>query len=110
MPRKNLIRWMGGIGGAAGFLLAHPATATAQCIMCYLSATSSGERGSHVLRMAILVLAVPVVLTFAGVFLLAYRRRKPAAWDEDSDAVSQVEMGPYLPLPADHQNHSPSVL
>src|SRR3990172_3610010 len=107
MFRKNLSRWMGGGSGALAFLLAHPATA--QCIMCYLSASSSGERGTQVLRMGILVLAVPTLLTFAGVFLLAYRRRNPAGWDEDAVAPSQVEKEFSLPLPTDQQSHSPSV-
>ena len=111
--RKNLSCWMGGLSGAAGFLLAHPATATAQCIMCYLSASSSGERGSQVLRLGILVLAIPALLTFAGLFFLVYRRRNPAEWDaewdEDSHASSPLEMETYLPLPTDQQNHSPSV-
>ena len=90
-------------------MLAHPVTATAQCIMCYLSASSTGERGAQVLRLGILVLAIPTLLTFAGVFLLAYRRRNPAAWDEDSLATSPVEKEPYLPLPTDQQSTSPSV-
>lgn len=100
---------MGGIAAVAAFLLAHPATAAAQCIMCYLSASSSGERGSQVLRMGILVLAIPTLLTFAGVFLLAYRRRNPAEWDVDSLSTSPVEKEPFLPLPTDQQSTSASV-
>ena len=101
---------MGGLSGAVGFLLAYPATAAAQCIMCYLSASSSGERGSQVLRIGILVLAVPTLLIFAGLFYLAYRRRNPAEWDEgeDSTPAGQQEMDSYLPIAADQQNHSPT--
>ena len=109
MSRKNLTGWMGGFSGAVGFLLAHPATAAAQCIMCYLSASSSDERGSQALRLGILVLAIPVLLTFAGVFLLAYRRRNPVDWDKDSHATSPVEKEPYVLLPTDPQSTSPSV-
>ena len=110
MTRKNLRDWMGGVSGALALLLAHPATAAAaQCIMCYLSASSSGERGSQALRLGILVLAVPTLLTFAGLFLLAYRRRNPAGWDEDSQAAMDADKEPFLPLPTDQAGHSPSV-
>ena len=105
----NLSGWMGGLSGAIGFLLAYPATAAAQCIMCYLSASSTGERGSQVLRLGILVLAVPTLLTFAGLFVLAYRRRNPVGWDEDSHATDLLEKELYLPPSTDQQHHSPSV-
>ncbi|MBI3933789.1 MAG: hypothetical protein HY316_03800 [Acidobacteria bacterium] len=104
---------MGAISGAAAYLLAYPATAAAQCIMCYLSASSSGERGAQVLRLGIIVLAVPTLLTFAGVFLLAYRRRNPAEWQdqpkEESLPASHEERDTALPIPAGQQSHSPSV-
>jgi hypothetical protein len=109
MSWKNLIRWMSGISGAAAFLLAHPSTAAAQCIMCYMSASSSGERGAQALRLGILVLAIPTLLTFAGVFLLAYRRRNPVVWEEDSHGPALLEDEPYPPLSAEQQSHSPSV-
>jgi len=108
MTRKNLRDWMGGVSGALALLLAHPATTAAQCIMCYLSASSSGERGSQVLRLGILVLVIPTLLTFAGLFLLAYRRRNPAGWDENSQAAIDVDKEPCLPLPTDQAGHSPS--
>jgi len=90
-------------------LLAYPATAAAQCIMCYLSASSSGERGAQVLRMGIIVLVVPTLLTFAGIFLLAYRRRNPAGWTTDSPSMAPNETDSILPLSAEQQSHSPSV-
>jgi hypothetical protein len=93
---------MGAASGAVVLLLSFPAISAAQCIMCYLSASSSGERGAQVLRLGILVLAVPTLLTFAGLFLLAYRRRNPAGEEEDGQQ-------PVPPLSADQQDHSPSV-
>jgi len=131
--RVNLSRWIGGcsapVCAAVVLLLTHPALGAAQCIMCYLSATASGERGSQVLRMGIIVLAVPTLLTFAGVFLLAYRRRNPVEWsaapsDEGSNELpdklpndikeelhpaSRGESESFLPIPADHQSQSPSM-
>ena len=81
----------------------------AQCIMCYMTATASGERGAHVLRMGIIVLALPTLLTFAGIFLLAYRRRNPAAWSEDLPATTSDESLSSIPLPAEQQSYPPSV-
>lgn len=71
-------------------LLAHPAMAEAQCIMCYLSASSSGEQGSRVLRWGILVLAIPVLLVFVGLFLLAWRRRQPAGWEPEEQTADSA--------------------
>lgn len=108
MSRVNLRKGISGIVAVAAYLLVCPATTTAQCIMCYLSASSSGARGAQVLRLGILVLAVPTLLTFAGVFLLAYRRRNPVVREEDSYANGPVEQETYLPLPTEQQGHSPS--
>ncbi len=77
MRSGNLKKWTSWAVGLLAFALSLPATAAAQCIMCYMSADSTGERGSHVLRTGILVLAIPTLMTFAGLFLLAYRRRNP---------------------------------
>jgi hypothetical protein len=107
---------IGGLGaalaGAVALLLGSPASAAAQCIMCYMSATGAGERGSHVLRMGIIVLAVPTLLTFAGIALLAYRRRKPAEWPtepgEEGFPLANRAAAGLLPLPADQQGRLPS--
>jgi hypothetical protein len=99
---------MGGVSSAGALLLTHPATAAAQCIMCYLSAGSSGERGAQVLRLGILALAIPTLLIFAGLFFLAYRHRKPVERIEDEHASGQLAMEPHPPFPTDRQSHSPS--
>jgi hypothetical protein len=52
--------------------------AEAQCVLCYLSASSTGERGSSVLRAGILVLLIPTVVIFGALMLLLLRRREPA--------------------------------
>jgi hypothetical protein len=96
MARRNLSRWLGGCGAVVTALLAHPAAAEAQCIMCYLSASSSGEPGSRVLRWGILVLAIPTLLVFAGVFLLAWRRRHPAGWEPEEGSTEAGE--PHSPF------------
>lgn len=96
MWRSSLSKWTRAAGTALAILLAHPAAA--QCVMCYLSAGSSGERGAQVLRMGILVLAVPTLLIFAGLFVLAYRRREPAGRAEQpAERPEAVAAGP-LPV------------
>ena len=109
MARRNLTKWTSLAGGAALFLLSLPATAAAQCIMCYMSAGSTGERGAHVLRVGILVLAIPTLLTFAGIFLLVYRRRNPAGSAENPIPAGQDDNEDLLlALPGGEPNHSPS--
>jgi len=43
--------------------------------MCYQSAAASAAPGREALRHGILVLLVPAVCLFAGIFTLIYRRR-----------------------------------
>jgi len=45
------------------------------CALCYQSAAASGGHGQAVLRHAILILLLPAVSLFLGVFGLAFRRR-----------------------------------
>ena len=88
-------------------MLAVPA-ARAQCVLCYMSANSTGARGASVLRAGILVLLVPTLLIFGGLLLLVLRRREPAATADDAEAHSDEEA--LLPLPAGRENQSPSAL
>jgi hypothetical protein len=46
--------------------------------MCYQSAAASGAQGRDVLRQGILVLLLPSVSLFVGIFALIYRRRDVA--------------------------------
>ena len=58
-------------------LLALPAPrAAAQgCAMCYQTAAASGAPGQEALRHGILILLLPAVSLFFGIFGLIYRRR-----------------------------------
>jgi hypothetical protein len=48
---------------------------TAQgCAMCYQNAASSGAQGRVALRHGILILLLPALSLFIGIFLLMYRR------------------------------------
>ena len=47
------------------------------CALCYQSGAASGAQGRVALRHAILILLLPAVTLFFGVFGLVYRRRNP---------------------------------
>ena len=48
------------------------------CAMCYQTAAASAEPGREALRHGILILLIPAVSLFAGIFGLSYRRRNVA--------------------------------
>ena len=59
-----------------GMLAALAPDAAAQgCAMCYQNAAASGPQGREALRHGILVLLVPTISLFLGIFGLLYTRR-----------------------------------
>lgn len=52
-----------------------PRAAAQGCAMCYQSAAATGAQGREVLRHGILVLLLPSLSLFFGIFALIYRRR-----------------------------------
>jgi hypothetical protein len=52
-----------------------PHAAAQGCAMCYQNAASSGAQGRAALRHGILILLLPALSLFAGIFLLFYDRR-----------------------------------
>jgi len=59
---------------AVAALLA-PHAAAQGCVMCYQNAAASGPQGREALRHGILVLLVPTISLFLGIFGLLYTRR-----------------------------------
>ena len=60
---------------ATAILLALAPHATAQgCAMCYQNAAASGAKGQAALRQGILILLIPALALFAGIFWTIYRR------------------------------------
>src|SRR5579884_4566450 len=45
------------------------------CAICYNSASALGSRGIHALNQGILILLIPPLLFFLGIFAFFYRRR-----------------------------------
>jgi len=60
--------------GIVHFLTAAPAAA--QCILCYVSAAGSGNRGIRTIQIGILILMIPTVAILAGLVWMVVRRGK----------------------------------
>jgi hypothetical protein len=52
-----------------------PSAAAQGCAMCYQNASASGPQGAQALRHGILILMLPTLTLFTGIFALIYRRR-----------------------------------
>ena len=92
-----------------GALLA-PATVQAQgCSMCYTAAAAQSEQGKAALNLAILVLLLPAVAIFSGVFWVAYRHRD--WWVEENvptrSGASLTRQSPLLPVSLPPGNKEP---
>jgi hypothetical protein len=55
-----------------------PRAAAQGCAMCYQNAAASGAQGQEALRHGILILLIPALGLFTGIFGLIYRRRNIA--------------------------------
>jgi heme/copper-type cytochrome/quinol oxidase subunit 2 len=66
----------------AVILLAVGEPVLAQCAMCKTVAAAQGEKAAQALDWAILVLFIPAMLIFTGVYFLAYRMRNAQDVDE----------------------------
>jgi hypothetical protein len=78
MKRKRTIRLAVLASVVAATLLAWSLPALAQCAMCKNAATGSPEAAKLAasLNFAIIILLIPPVLIFCGIFFLAFRYRK----------------------------------
>ena len=66
------------VAGVWGAILVSISSAFAQCAMCKNSVTGSPSAAklSESLNFAIIILLIPPVLIFCGIFFVAYRHRK----------------------------------
>lgn len=64
-------------------LMPAPAARAQGCVLCYTSLSAAGPGALHAFQLAMLVLLIPALLLFAGLFLLIFRHRETAeaeAW------------------------------
>jgi hypothetical protein len=59
-------------------LLFAPHVAAQGCAMCYQNAAASGAKGQAALRHGILILLIPAIGLFGGIFATIYRRNDPS--------------------------------
>jgi hypothetical protein len=52
-----------------------PSAVAQGCAMCYQNASATGPQGAQALRHGILILMLPTLTLFTGIFALIYRRR-----------------------------------
>jgi hypothetical protein len=72
----NALKWV----AAAAAVIAAPSAIYAQgCAMCYQSAAAAGPRTAEALRHGILIMLFPPLFIFAGIIVLAHRRRNDVA-------------------------------
>ena len=57
----------------------------AQCVMCRTAASAQGAHAAATLNRAILILLLPALALFSGVFLLAFRGAKSQAAEDEYD-------------------------
>jgi|ERR1022692_3432970 hypothetical protein len=58
-----------------------PAARAQGCVLCYTSLSAASPGALHAFQLAMLVLLIPALLLFAGLFLLIYRHRTTANVD-----------------------------
>ena len=83
------LRWMRWLAALAG-VLSSSALAYAQgCAMCYTSAAAAKAGAIQALRSGILILLIPALTMFAGIFVVIYRSRDrfngSADWSAERD-------------------------
>ena len=79
MKKDVLIRAALLLASGAGLIALPLSHVHAQsCAMCYQGAAASGAQGGAALRHGILLLFVPAISLFVGIFALIYHRRNVA--------------------------------
>jgi hypothetical protein len=73
--KRTVLRGVAVALSALAAAAAFAPTAAAQCAMCYQSAAASGDRSRVALQHGILILLIPSVGLFVGIFGLIYSRR-----------------------------------
>jgi hypothetical protein len=89
-------------GLAIAAVIAAPSAVYAQgCAMCYQNAAAAGPRTAEALRHGILIMLFPPLFIFAGIIVLAHRRRNDLA-----DSEASLEFQDDYTLFEDPSDHS----
>jgi len=85
---RGFIRFAGLM--AAGLLSWTPAHAQG-CVLCYTSLASAGPGAMRAFQLAMLVLLIPALTLFAGVFLFIFLRARAASTSSTPDALPTLK-------------------
>jgi hypothetical protein len=85
----------------AALIAAPPALYAQGCAMCYQNAAAAGPRTAEALRHGILIMLFPPLFIFAGIIVLAHRRRNDLA-----DSEASLEFQDDYTLFEDPSDHS----
>ncbi len=89
MSLSRITKWMAGLATAGASLLV-AATASAQsCAMCYSSAAAAKSDGIRALQHGIMLLAIPPMLIFVGIFAVALRSRNRFTGSRHPEALPE---------------------
>ena len=92
---KRIVRLVALVLGCLAPLVSlAPQVAAQGCAMCYQLAAGSGAQGREVLRHGVLILLVPSVSLFFGIFALIYRRRDVARLSKEKQARVKTQIVP----------------
>ena len=87
------MRWLAALAG----VFSSSALAYAQgCAMCYTSASAAKAGALQALRSGILILLVPALMMFAGIFVVIYRSRDRFSGSADWSAERDRELREML--------------
>jgi len=82
-------RWMRWVAAFAGVLTSSTLAYAQGCAMCYTSAAAAKAGALQALRSGILILLLPALTMFAGIFVVIYRSRDrfngSADWTAERD-------------------------
>ena len=82
-------RWMRWLAVVAGALWSSALAYAQGCAMCYTSASAARAGAIQALRSGILILLVPALMMFGGIFIVIYRSRDrfngSADWTAERD-------------------------
>jgi len=83
------LRWMRWLAALAGILSSSTLAYAQGCAMCYTSTAAAKAGALQALRSGILILLVPALMMFAGIFVVIYRSRNrfngSAGWTAERD-------------------------
>ncbi len=73
---KRVTKWMARVATAGVTLLVSTAASAQSCVMCYSSAAAAKAGGIRALQNGIIILLIPPMLIFIGIFVVAFRSRE----------------------------------